>query len=134
MNLNTDEWTTASEAARLLNVSATRVGQLADDGVVDAVRPWPHVLLVGRRSLAERLAGEMPERINTAQARNYLEKRHQTAFIETIDVNVGREELLEFILERRPLWPKKRQDLWALNMMSRLRNQSDVRRRIRMSR
>lgn len=130
MDLNTDEWTTASEAARLLKVSSTRVGQLADDGVVDAIRPWPHVLLVGRRSIAERLAGDMPLRIVTSEARRWLEKRHQTAHVESIDINVAREDLLVFILERRPMWSKKRQDLWALGMASRLRNQSDVRRRM----
>jgi hypothetical protein len=131
MDLNTDDWTTASEAGRLLNISHQRVNQLADDGVIDAVRPWPHVLLVGRRSIAERLAGEMPSRIVTAEARRWLLARHNTGFIENIDINTAREELLEFILERRPAWPKKRQDLWALNMTSRLRNQSDVRRRQR---
>ena len=129
MNLDTDEWTTASEAGRLLKITHQRVHQLANDGVIDAVRPWPHVLLVGRRSIAERLAGEMPTRIVTAEARRYLEERHNTRFIEDIDINVGREELLEFILARRPMWTKKRQDLWALNMMSRLRSQANVVRR-----
>jgi hypothetical protein len=120
MMLETTEWTTTSEAARLLGVSTQRVAAMADEGLLDIQRPWPHTALIGRRSLAERLAGTRPERIAPADARRWLLKRSGAKTVQEIDVNDVRDRLRDFIEETRPRWDNSRKDLWALNMASKL--------------
>jgi len=115
--INADEWTTASEAARLLGVSSQRIIRMADeDGSLDVIRPWPHVTLVGRRSLAAWLAGARQERIGPANARRWLLKQCQAAQVQEIDIDVARDRLRDFIEQARPRWTPVRKDLWALEM------------------
>jgi hypothetical protein len=41
MNIETDDWVTMPEAARLLGLTTSRVHQMANQGLVESVRPWP---------------------------------------------------------------------------------------------
>ena len=121
MKIETDEWTTASEASRILHCSHQRIMAMADDdGSLDAIRPWPHTLLIGRRSLAEWVAGARPQRIQPAQARAWVLERTGAGKIQELDIDVVRDLLREFIAEARPRWEAQRSDLWALTMAGRL--------------
>lgn len=118
--IDTEEWVTGSEAARLLDVTPQRVMNMADDGLLDVIRPWDRVALIGRRSIAEWLAGERPARIQPFDARRWLLKRYGVATVQEININIVRDALLEFVMDARPRWAKVRQDLWALEMADRL--------------
>lgn len=118
MNINTDEWVGSSEAARLLSISPQRVSQLVSDGSLDVLRPWTHVTLVSRRSIAEWLAGARQQRLSAAEIRRWLMKRSGATDVADIELEQARDLLLEFIMEARPRWSKARQDLWALTAAS----------------
>ena len=110
------DWVTASEAARLLGCSHQRVSQLIDEGSVDSIRPWPYVTLIGRRSIAQRMAGQRQDRISVYEARRYI----RDLDADTSDLDLMRDSLREFIAQRRPRWEPQRLDLWALTMAQRL--------------
>ena len=117
MNIDSDEFVTLSEAARLLGVSPQRVDTLADRGLLDVVRPWPYVTLIGRRSIAARLAGEQVTRIDTGNTRRWLRTARGDDVVEPYET---RDYLRDFIETARPYWDNGRKDLWALNMASTL--------------
>lgn len=117
---DTDAWTTASEAARLLDVSPQRVQQMADDGIINVLRPWPHVSLVSRRSIAEWLAGDRPEPIRPRDARLWMLKHLGVDDVQRLDIDTVRDEMRAFIEFARPLWDSQRKDLWALSTAPRL--------------
>lgn len=116
MTLNPEDWTTAAEAARLMSIEPQRVLQLADDGALDVIRPWPRVTLIGRRSMAEYLAGYRQPKIGLPFARIWLLKHCQAASVQEIDIDTARDRLRDFIEEARPRWDATRKDLWALGM------------------
>lgn len=120
MQLETEEWVTGSEAARLLSVTPQRVMTMADDGLLEVTRPWDRVALIRRRSIADWLAGNRPARIQPYDARRWLLKRYDVGSVQEININVVRDALLEFVMDARPRWTKVRQDLWALEMADRL--------------
>ena len=119
MQIETDDWVTAGEASRLLDVSHTRVIKMIDDdGSLDAIRPWDHVVLVGRESLDHWIGGARQPRIQPAQVRKWVLAKSTAASIQAMDIDVVRDLARDFIEEARPRWDNTRKDLWALNMAS----------------
>lgn len=114
------DWTTSSEAARLLGCSPQRVNQMTEEGSLEVLRPWPRVTLIGRRSIAEWLAGHRQSRIGIGFCRRHLLEQAGLRDIHDLDINVMRDQLRELIAAERPRWDNERADLWALNMASRL--------------
>lgn len=120
MQIETDDWTTASESARILGVSHQRVMQMAKEGSLRVARPWPHVLLIERVSLAEWVAGKRLTRIHPAAVRKYVLARTGTRHVYDADIDTVRDLTRAFIAEHRPRWIESRKDLWALDMASHL--------------
>jgi len=121
MNIETDEWITAGEASRLLGVSQERIRAMGnEDGSLERISPWPRVSLISRASVEDRLAGVRQVRIGPPQARRWALKRMGIETLGNADIDELRDVLLDFIMESRPRWAKVRQDLWALDMASRL--------------
>ena len=120
MIIDSDRWVTASEAARLLRCSPQRVLTMTEEGSVDALRPWPRVLLIGRESIASWLAGYRPPRIAVSDARRYICKRNEVSDVQTLDLDEVRDQLRAFIADARPRWESPRCDLWALDMAGKL--------------
>lgn len=121
MHLDTDEWTTASEAARILGVSAQRVAKMAtEDGSLDACHPWPRVFLIGRSSLEAWMTGERQGRILPADARRFVLKHTGHTSIHLADPGDVEGWLLGFIIDARPRWSGERQREWATEMAGRL--------------
>lgn len=118
--INPDEWTTASEAARLLGISSTRVLMLADDGVIDVLRPWPRVALVSMESIRARQAGEQLPRLMTTDARRYVLSRANARSIHELIPSDIEGHLIAFITEARPLWDAERRVGWVEDMQQRL--------------
>lgn len=109
------EWTTASEAARLLGVSSQRVFVMADDdGSLDVLRPWPRVTLISRKSIATWMSGQRQLSTRPADAKRWLLKRTQVDDLHALHIDVIRDEMREYIEIARPRWTHKRKDLWAL--------------------
>ena len=121
MIIETDDWLTGGEAARLLDVLHSRVMAMAKkDGSLDFVQPWDHVTLVRRADVEAWMAGERQERIGPPQAKRWLLKRAQSASVNEMDINDVRDMLRDYIEDARPRWDNARKDLWALNMASTL--------------
>lgn len=119
MQIETDEWITAGEAARLLGVTHTRVIQMADEeGTLDVLRPWPRVVVIGRQSIEEWEAGGRQTRIKATMVRRWLLDTTKAATVQEVDINVVRDLLRDYIEANRPRWDAKRKDLWALDMAS----------------
>lgn len=114
--LRIEDWTTGAEAARLMGLSRQRVGQMADEGVLEAVRPWPQVQLISRRSVAEWLAGgkERMLPIVPMEIRRYVGRHTGGLTPRTIPRDRLEDLVGAFITERRPRWTPQRRDLWAL--------------------
>ena len=120
MQLDTDAWCTAAEAARLLGVSPQRVNDMVnEDGLLDVIRPWDRVTLVSRHSLAEWLAGVRPPRIMRKDAREWACKQTGVDDLAALDREHVRDLMRQFIAAARPRWDAQRCDLWALNVASR---------------
>lgn len=120
MQIDTEAWTTGSEAARILGVSSTRVMAMAEEGSLEVIRPWPRMALISRRSMAEWVAGARPPKISALHVRRWLFKDQQVTSLADIDVNVMRDQVRAFIEDARPRWENERKDLWALQMASQL--------------
>lgn len=121
MKIDTDEWITAGEASRLLGVSQERIRAMGnEDGSLERISPWPRVSLISKASVEDRLAGVRQVRIGPPQARRWALKRMGVESLEHADLGALQDLLLDFIMESRPRWDKVRQDLWALDMASRL--------------
>lgn len=121
MQIETDEWMTASEASRLLGVTHTRIAAMADeDGSLDIIRPWPRMSLVSVASVTAWQGGARQPRIQPAQVRKWLLARMRAATVQELDIDVVRDEVRDFIEEARPRWADGKKDLWALDMASHL--------------
>lgn len=114
------EWTTASEAARLLGISHQRVLVLGDEGTIDVLRPWPRVALVSLASIAARQAGERAARVMPADARRDVLRRAGVRSIHELTEGDIEGHLVAFITDARPLWDTERCNAWATDMAQRL--------------
>lgn len=116
--IDTSQWLTLSEAARILGVTHQRVFTMAEEGSLDIIRPWPRVALVSRQSVTAWLQGERLHRTDIGQAREWLRERgvdpHREAAVQTEG------EMLAFIHHYRPRWDDARQREWAQRMTHRL--------------
>jgi hypothetical protein len=128
MNIETDDWVTLSEAARMLGITPSRVNQMANQGLREVVRPWPRICLIGRRSVAERAGGDTVTRLSRGTAMRRIAARHGVAgnpirqdrltaditrVIAGLDRKALRSELYEFVTEARPHWCERRRMAWA---------------------
>ena len=135
MKIETDDWVTESEAARLLGLTASRVGQMVNQGLLEALRPWPGVGLIARRSVAERAAGEPAARVSRGTAMRWIAARHAVAghsvrpdritadidrVVTGLDRKALRSELYEFITEARPHWNESRRQTWVADLAARI--------------
>ena len=125
--INPDEWTTASEAARLLGVSHQRVLTMANvDGSLDIIRPWPHVTLIGRASISRWQTGARQARITTAEVRRFVLARTDCGDVRTLNTSDLEGWVQAFIDEQRPRWSKAKRSEWAQSMARRLYNVTAV--------
>jgi hypothetical protein len=120
-----------SEAARLLGLTASRVNQMVNQGLLEAVRPWPRVCLIARRSVAERAGRDAAERLSRGTAMRWVAARHGVADHPTrpdritaeikravagLDPKALRAELYEFITDARPHWSTSRRMAWVADL------------------
>src|SRR5262245_3669115 len=120
MNIDTDQWCTASEAARLLGVSTQRVYAMADEGLLEAVRPWPMVRIVKRESVAARISEGSAEPLTVAGARRWVLTHGGGQLPSTLDAEVLRDLVRSYVEKMRPAWPDPRIDRHALDLASKL--------------
>jgi hypothetical protein len=117
--INPAEWTTVSEAARTIGVTPQRVSQMAADGHLDVIRPWPHIALVSLASLAAWQTGTRV-RLDMATARSHVLATSGAATMSDVDPSTVLDALLEFVVGARPRWSLTRCVDWAEAMTSRL--------------
>jgi hypothetical protein len=104
---------------------------MVNQGLLEAVRPWPRVCLIARRSVAERTGGDGTQRLSRGTAMRWVAARHGVAghairpdritadikrVIAGLDPNALRSELHEFITEFRPHWSKSRRMAWVADL------------------
>lgn len=120
MLIDPDAWVQQSEAARLLRCSPQRVSDMIDEGLLDVLRPWDKVTLVGRRSIADWLMGIRPHPIRPRDARIWLLAKPEVTSVHDMDLPDVQDAMLEFITEVRPRWDQQRRELWALETAPKL--------------
>lgn len=103
----------SSEAARIMGVSAQRVGAMIRQGDLKAVRPWPGATLVARAEIEAYLSREALPAITITELRRELTDRTEEQHVEHIAPELAESIALEFIRERRPRWAPERQGEWA---------------------
>jgi hypothetical protein len=132
MNIETDDWVTMPDAARLLGLTTSRVHQLANQGRLVAIRPWPRVCLIARGSVAERTGAITSTRLSRGTAMRWIAARHGVAghpvrpdrltadirrVIAGLDRTALRSELREFVTEARPKWSESRRTSLADDLL-----------------
>jgi hypothetical protein len=108
---------------------------MANQGLVEALQPWPHVRLIARRSVAERAGGDTASRISRGTAMRWIATRHGVAehpvrperitadinrVITGLDPEALRSELYEFITEARAHWSESRRKTWVDHLAAQL--------------
>jgi hypothetical protein len=136
MKIETDEWVTPSEAAACLGVTPSRVNQMANQGLVESVRPWPHVRLIGRRSVAERFNAETRSRVSRGTAMRWIAARHgvtghpvrpdritadMNRVIAGLDPKALSAEVYQFVTEARPHWSESRRTAYVRDLVAQIR-------------
>jgi hypothetical protein len=136
MNIETDDWVTLPEAAKVLGLTTSRVHQIANHGELEVIQPWPRVRLVARRSVTERLGRNTAIRLSRGTAMRWVAARHGVAghpvrpdritadinrLVAGLDAKALRSGLNEFITAARPQWNKSRRMAWVADTAAQIR-------------
>jgi hypothetical protein len=133
MNLETDDWMTTSEAAKMLGLTASRVSQMANTGLLEVAHPWPGIRVIARQSVVEQAQRRTKDiRLSRGSAMRWIAARHSVVghpvrrdritadikgVIASLDPTALRSELSEFMTEARPDWTEARRTFWAENLV-----------------
>jgi hypothetical protein len=79
MKIESDDWLTMPEAAKLLGVTSSRVQQMANQGLVESKRLWPRTRLIARRSVEDRAGWNTTTRLSRGTAMRWIAARHGVA-------------------------------------------------------
>jgi hypothetical protein len=125
-----------TEAAQLLGLTTSRVGQMANRGLLESVRPWRRIRLIGRRSVEERLGRDTSTRVSRGTAMRWIAARHGVAghpvrpdritgeikrVIAGLEPKALRSELHEFVATARPHWSESRRMAYVVDLAAQIR-------------
>jgi hypothetical protein len=135
MNIETDDWVTMPEAAKVLGLTTSRVHQMANQGGLEVIQPWPRVRLVARRSVTERLGRNTAIRLSRGTAVRWIAARHgvpghpvrsdritaaMNRVIAGLKPKALRSEVYRFVTEARPQWSESRRTAYVVDLVSQI--------------